>query len=126
MADEIPAQSDANYQERVVSNSPVPAPPEVKIRTMASDLEALTLGGGTFPRGETVAGSLAPASSGTVLTSSFGASRPNFFERHAKPILLVLILFGVAGILSVFVFVGYYFIRPFFFEITPPSSSLAP
>ena len=108
MAEDTAPQSPP--QSGAFTNAQIPAPPEVKIRTMASDIEALARGGGTLPAGETVAGSRAAPASG----ASFNMARPNFFERHAKAILVALITIGIVGILSILGFIGYYFVRPFF------------
>lgn len=94
-------------------SAPIPAPPEVKVRTMESDKEMITRGGGAFTggSGETAGADelrVNPAFSSGVARAPQPYKEP--FIAFVKPWMVILL--GVIAIVGIVAFLVYAFLLP--------------
>lgn len=102
--------------DQVLTKPQFSSSPELKVRTMASDLASVAAGNVTVPRGEVVSG---------AAVAAFSVPKQNFFRTHSRTILMVCIGVGIAGIIGVLWFIAYYAVRPLF-EKNPISVTTEP
>ncbi|MBI4094529.1 MAG: hypothetical protein HY436_01845 [Candidatus Liptonbacteria bacterium] len=98
------AVSLSEEAEEAVPHVRVPSPPQVVIRTMAGDLQALREGGGVPARGGMQGRVVYPRIT-PVQSATSAASRRRFVR--------ILVLFGIAGGLTVIGILVYFFVVPF-------------
>jgi len=103
-------------ESHVLAKPQFSASPELKVRTMASDLVSIASGSVIVPRGEVMSG---------AAVAAISLPRRNFFRIHSRAILMILIGAGIAIVASVIWFIAYYAVRPIF-EKVPISVSEAP
>ncbi|MEK7193201.1 MAG: hypothetical protein AAB652_00215 [Patescibacteria group bacterium] len=115
-------------ESQVASNpSSIPAPPEVSVRTMTSDIEAMTRGGGTSIIPDGVGSSesdvaYAPPRPETFTLSGEPYKEP--FATYVSPRAVIVV--GIIAILIMAILIGYFFVYPFFIKLTVPPFNANP
>lgn len=108
---ELPPETQAFPQPAIQ------APPEVKIRTMESDTEAIIASGGTLGRPE---GIVSPSTSSFISKAPFTQAQAPASPVNTRRFMIALTVFGIIGGIIILSLIGYFIIFPIVSEFLAP------